>query len=253
MPAALLEDGEHDVLDRDVLVLQALRLALRAVQQVAQPAGDVDLAGRRAGTGHARTALEVLVERGDQGPGVDVRALEQAAHQPFGLLEQREQQVLDVDLGVAVAKGLRLCVVQGFLRLLGQLVGVHLSPSHDAVGGFVGAQAGLEHLDAIEQIAGQHRAGVVEAEVATQPDRPDQAAGGVAGEGPGGRDRAAGRVEQPQGREAAHDLGVQAGLARERVQPDPPGLRSRTAEHDGAGRLRCARPGGRAHRCRRGL
>ena len=46
-------------------------------------------------------------------------------HQPVGLVEQGQQQVLAVDLGVAEAQRLGLRVVQGLLGLLGQAVQVH--------------------------------------------------------------------------------------------------------------------------------
>ena len=51
------------------------------------------------------------------------------------MLEQREQQVLDVDLGVPVAQRLRLRVVQGLLRLLREPVRVHAITSCRAVAG----------------------------------------------------------------------------------------------------------------------
>jgi hypothetical protein len=58
--------------------------------------------------------LELAAQRAD----VDAGALEQATDQAVVLVEEAEQQLLDADLGVAVAQRDRLRIVQ---RLLGVL------------------------------------------------------------------------------------------------------------------------------------
>ena len=64
-----------------------------------------------------------------QRPGVDIGAGEESGHEAVGLVEQREQQVLGVHLGVAVTKRLGLRVVQRLLRLERQPVRIHLITS----------------------------------------------------------------------------------------------------------------------------
>jgi len=51
---------------------------------------------------------------------------EQPGDDALGLIQQREEEMLDVDLGVTEAERLRLRVVQRFLRFLGQVTRVHV-------------------------------------------------------------------------------------------------------------------------------
>jgi len=126
---ARCDHREQDVLDGDVFVFQALGLLLGGVQQLRQGARDVYLAGCRPWPADARASFEMLLDCGAQRSHVDLGAGQQARDQPLGLVQQREQQVLDVDFGMPVAQGLGLRVVQSLLRLLGQPVGVHVLTS----------------------------------------------------------------------------------------------------------------------------
>ncbi len=119
------EEGEDQVLDRDVLVLEPLRLVLGVGQDLLQPLGDVDLARLGTGTADRRASLELLLEAGGQRGGVHVHAREQAGDQPLGLLEQGEQQVLGGDLLMAVAQRLGLRRLERLLGLVGQLAQIH--------------------------------------------------------------------------------------------------------------------------------
>ena len=66
---------------------------------------------------------------GAQRAGVDVRRRSSSrGTEPVGLIEQREQQVLDVDLGVPVAQRLGLRVVQRLLRFWVSRFGSMRSP-----------------------------------------------------------------------------------------------------------------------------
>src|ERR687895_2716269 len=73
-------------------------------------------------------------------------------------------------------------------------------------------RAGLELLDACEQLACEHGADIVEPEVATQATGTREPRRGVARERRG--------IEQPEPDEAANDVGMEPGLARERCQLD---------------------------------
>jgi hypothetical protein len=100
-PRLALGERDQQVLDRDVLVLQPGGLPLGRLQDARQGLRDRDLARGRRRAGRPRLArqrgLEVLAQPGHLGahPG------EQARHEPLGLFQQGEQQVLAVDLRVA--------------------------------------------------------------------------------------------------------------------------------------------------------
>ena len=119
------QQGQQQVLDRDVLVLEPVRLLLGRIQQAAQPLGDVHLPGARAGAGDPGPPAEFGLHRGVQPVRVRAGLAEQPGGDALGLVEQREEQVLGVHLGVTEAEGLGLGVVQCFGRLLGQVIGVH--------------------------------------------------------------------------------------------------------------------------------
>ena len=74
-----------------------------------------------------RPAAELGLHVGAQGVGVGAGLGQQPTGQALGLVEQGEQQMLPVDLGVAEPQRLGLSVVEGLLRLLGQSVEVHVS------------------------------------------------------------------------------------------------------------------------------
>ncbi len=113
------------MLHRDVLVLQTFGLAFGALQQPRQPLRDEHLAGRRARARDPGPPAELGLDVDAQPIGVGARLVEQPGYEPFGLVEQGEQQVLAVHLGMAEPQGLGLRVVQRLLRLLRQLVRIH--------------------------------------------------------------------------------------------------------------------------------
>ncbi len=64
------EQGDEEVLDRDVLVLEPPRLPFGRVQQPGKALGDEHLTGRSARSAHPGTALEVRLDVGpERGPG----------------------------------------------------------------------------------------------------------------------------------------------------------------------------------------
>jgi hypothetical protein len=123
-PRARREQREDDVLDRDVLVLEAPHLRLGVLQHLRERAGHPHLAAR-PGPAHARPGGEAALDVRLEGGRGDARPLEQPRHETVGLRQERQQEVLDVDLGVAVAERPGLRVVQCLLHLLGQQVGIH--------------------------------------------------------------------------------------------------------------------------------
>ena len=109
--------GQQHVLDRHILVLDARGLALGRVEQARERPCDPGLTAGGPGTAHARLALERSLDGRSKRAGVDVGPRQQPRYQPFGLLEQREQQVKGVEFRVPVAQRLGLRVVQSLLGL----------------------------------------------------------------------------------------------------------------------------------------
>ncbi len=113
------------MLHRHVLVLQASGLPLGGIEQAGQALSDEDLAGCRAGTGDLRAAGEFLAHGRAQLLRLGTGLLQQPWDQTVLLIEKREQQVFPVDLGLPHADGSGLCLLEGFLGLLGETVHVH--------------------------------------------------------------------------------------------------------------------------------
>ena len=115
----------HEVLDRHVLVLQPLRFVSAASSRRASRCVTKTWPGAAPGPvtcgRRPSSASSSVRSRSGSAPA----CLQQPRHQALGLVEQREQQVLAVDLGVAEAQRLGLRVVQRLLGLLGQAVHVH--------------------------------------------------------------------------------------------------------------------------------
>ena len=92
------------MLDGDVLVLEALGFVFRRGQQAVEPAGDVDLV-RRAGRDRrpwAAGRAPAPTRRRSVG-GLNVGLGQDGGRKPFVFLEQGGEEMLDVDLLVAVA------------------------------------------------------------------------------------------------------------------------------------------------------
>jgi hypothetical protein len=223
---ARAQHRQDEVLDGDVLVLQARGLLLGVLERQREPARDAHVTAR-ARPRHARPRLERLRDVGADRVDVDAGALEQARDQAVGLVEQREQQVLDVELGVTEAHRLGLRVVDGLLGLLGQTVDVHSGSSGELRVGSERRELPLEDFDAGEQLARQDGARVADAEVASQPGGARES-GSVAAREQRRRGGSAGGLDEPERDEAPHELGVQAGLARQRVEREQRSGHART-------------------------
>jgi hypothetical protein len=96
----LVEQRDDQVLDRDVVVLQPLGLAFGRVEQPGQPLGHEHLARRGARPGHPGPAGQVVLDGLPQSVGVGARLPEQPGHEAVGLVEEGQQQVLAVHLGL---------------------------------------------------------------------------------------------------------------------------------------------------------
>ena len=121
----LLDEGEQEVLDRDVLVLEPLRLRLGGEQQALEPLRDVDLARLHAAARDARAAVELGLELARELVSAQVGAAEQAGDEPVGLGEEGEGEVFAVDLLLAAPYGFGLGALERLLGSLGEPVQVH--------------------------------------------------------------------------------------------------------------------------------
>src|SRR3954452_17702918 len=131
--AVALEDGgrltalgagerEQDVLGRDVLVAQLAGLALGGAQDVHELAAGGRLLG--AG-GDGGELVERRVELAADGVGLGAQLAQDGPDDALGLLEQREQEVLGLRLGVVAAGRDRDRGLQRLLGLDREAVGLH--------------------------------------------------------------------------------------------------------------------------------
>jgi len=117
------DECQEQVLARDVLVLELLRLPARVLEQRFEAAADVQV-GRAAadlGLGVERR-IDLRLHQRD----VDADLAQQRGDDALLLREQRREEVLGRQLLMTTALGERLCLAQGFLRLGGELLGSHV-------------------------------------------------------------------------------------------------------------------------------
>ncbi len=107
------------MLDGDVFVLQLARFVLGLSQNAVEAAGDVDLVGRPGDARDLGQALDFLDGAAMQALDVDAGLDEDGGSEAVGLFEQRGEDVLDIDLLVAVADGGGLSGADGLLGLFG--------------------------------------------------------------------------------------------------------------------------------------
>ena len=121
-PKSLADERQQEVLGRGVLVLELLRLLGRLLEQLGQPAADVDVGARAPHLG-------LRVERALGGlatcAGVDPDLAQERAREPVLLVEQRQQQVLRRQLLVPAAPGQLMRGLDRLSGLDGQLVEPH--------------------------------------------------------------------------------------------------------------------------------
>ena len=119
---AFADDTEEEMLRADELVFEALGFALSGV-------GDFSQAGRqrrlRAAVG-GRLFRELSPQLVQDRFGLDGHLAKQGRDDAVGLLDERQKQVLGLDLGVVVLLGDPLRREDRFLRLFGVFVQVHM-------------------------------------------------------------------------------------------------------------------------------
>jgi len=103
----LARDAQQQMFGGDVFVFQLPRLFSGLVDHALQPRGDEHLGDVllriEAGAHGARGALQVVLQPLLYGLDLRAQAAQDLRRQTLGLLQQRQEQVLDVHLGVAIA------------------------------------------------------------------------------------------------------------------------------------------------------
>jgi hypothetical protein len=116
-----IEHREQQMLGADVLVLKSLGFLKRLLEDPAQRGGEND----RVGAGDLGERLEPRVQGADQAVDRNARALEHGRNGAFLLLEERLQEVLGADLGMAQVARARLGVRERLLALGRQFFEAH--------------------------------------------------------------------------------------------------------------------------------
>ncbi len=110
------------MLGRQVLVLELLGFLLGAAEDLLGAAGEADLGGVALDAGEAgELAGEVLLHAG----GIGAHGLEQGAGGAVRLVEERDREVLGLQLGVGPVLGQRAGGLERFAGLLGHFVQLH--------------------------------------------------------------------------------------------------------------------------------
>ena len=123
IPAALAGDGDQQVLNADILVVEPVGLPHRRLQHLGHAGRGVDLYaadGRLGLVGDLGVVIQHVADTLLHGGHVDVHLLEYLGRQALLLFQQRQENMLDVPHGVAEAADKLLRRPQHLLGLLGK-------------------------------------------------------------------------------------------------------------------------------------
>src|SRR5581483_9423959 len=109
------------MLGRNVLVAELRKLVVRAKKHGAQPVRDTDL---HATPADAWQPADLRTELLNHHTGRQVQLFQHLGHHTIALFQQCQQQMLRLDLAIAVALGQVLCRNDRFLRFLRPTVGI---------------------------------------------------------------------------------------------------------------------------------
>ena len=127
--AVVVQQGQQQVLDADVLVLQVARLGIGPVEQARQARGDVELVGARGRPRHLRQRLDEAIELAAHLVGRHPRLLDDHGNHAVRIGQQHGAEMRHVDPLVAPLGRQRLCLAQRLLRFFGQAIRVHVAIS----------------------------------------------------------------------------------------------------------------------------
>ncbi len=125
--ARFIEHRDQHVLDRNVLVLELARFLLCACEHAAEALCCVNLPAVGAASRHMRKFREFGAELAAHRVAIDAGQLQDRRGQAFVVLEQRRQQMLDVNgLVMSVERGV-LRAPERLLEFFRESVGVHMT------------------------------------------------------------------------------------------------------------------------------
>jgi hypothetical protein len=123
--ALVVNDGEKEMLDRNVFVFQAFGLLFGAVKKLRKAVGYIDLIGASGAAGDFGKFLDFLFEAFVEGFEADVGAKKDRRGQAAFLFEHGEEEVFDVNLLIPMLNGAGLSEPDGVLRFFGKPIHVH--------------------------------------------------------------------------------------------------------------------------------
>ena len=123
--ARVVGHGQQQVLDGDVVVLELLGLVLGVREQLVEPAGDVEVVRRPLAPVTRGSFSSSRCRRIVKRFGSDAGLLQDGRGQPALLIEQRDEQVFDVDLLMAHPDGELLRTLNGLASFFGEAIDVH--------------------------------------------------------------------------------------------------------------------------------
>ena len=109
--AGVVADGQEEMFNGDVVVLELFRFAFRFADEAIEAAGHAHVAG---GSRDARQLFQLTMQLEFEPIDGDIRLVKDGGRQPALLIEQRQQQVLDVHLLMIKLRGQPLRSAQGF-------------------------------------------------------------------------------------------------------------------------------------------
>ena len=121
--AALVHQGQVQVLHGHVLVLELPGCPLRRRQELGEPASGVQLI--RAAAGYLGDPVDLPLDLPGQDLHVQPHIGQQPGHQALPLAQQGQMQMLPLQLLLAVLNGDGLTVRHGLLGVLGVLIKIH--------------------------------------------------------------------------------------------------------------------------------
>src|SRR5690606_1548880 len=123
--AALAQDRQEDVLGGDVFVLEAVGLFVGQVDNALYARGDKDLPGAAPKDVGLGAGAQDIIQALGEDAGVHLQVLEDLRDHALRLFDQRQQDMLGIDLVMAIALDDLCGALGGFLGSLGKTVKSH--------------------------------------------------------------------------------------------------------------------------------
>ena len=113
------------MLDGDVFILELAGFLLRSRHHAAEALGHIDLTRVSAAAADLRHLLQFVVDLAANGGHVGAGELQYRSGQALVFLEQRGDQMLDIDGLMVSAERLRLSAPERLLKFVSEAAGIH--------------------------------------------------------------------------------------------------------------------------------